>query len=1017
MEACSPSFDSTEISSISNYVNEENYRKSEINGCAGDNVKVLLEVEVSQCLYENRHRKSKDNRLDPDDLVEVTIIHPAACESKSTLGKSSSKSPKILNLIKENDKVHGDHPLGQKYKENISEIKNNMTMSKSKVPLKIPQSGDHYRSDNSDNVGSDQDDTLTDSLESQSKTVIKEEPAAANVISEKKIDVSQISKKATSDPGKIPFIELGAVHKVLDRLKTEMKRPKSQRDNFSKELIPMLQKLLGGWDERKLDEFLKKDQSLTKCEYCGVISCLKSSRGLTRDTESNRLSPDHQRSSRSISDKNYLKIYERSITTRKDNSDKKDIHPSAQTRSRFSPELSEISGPRNAAGYSERYLRANDPIQNKTMAAERDSTSNEVSGKTGRSFQNPRPARRPIREASAKRPPLFTSVRRACERNAENHVDDSETKSKIKTGTKKPEVEADVIADKQRRVRQRNETQEKAKGRTFNNPRVAGDAVTRRRCRSSDLPKAEEHKNERVKEVDATSREPVTESQTPEIFENLTAGSVEVQSVFPIELTPLKDTMKYLAKGQLSIADKKEDKNKVFKDLAESTVNRIFDKRKQSFVLHASRDGASPLDAGFWLCDSGRAKDICEKLEKCNEPALSVAKDTCENERSFKSDDAISLGNRTEEKSENFPESDTTAFSSSSAENLIREWMKPDGKILQTLGGKKREVGDKELVSGSMEKLLSSDKRAEIIRIVREKISKAIENRATYSVISEDKLYNDENSEAGKIQGKLSKRSVGQDLIKTIDTPIKLKSTKRKSEVNSKKACCCGPSLKPFDISREIIEKIWGTKESSLKLTDDPIDEGRCLAKQQYIIISAPTTKIEESPKGSLKMTYKNPVSRLSLSSTENRLKIENSERFEREVIYDDSSRDTVSTDTIVDPASRGLPMYRKILDSNEEMDWESFEQLVGTLNPEQRDLWSDICKAVSNEAKRVAGETGATTEVCIEIDPVPCKERKGKVRVRADEVTFEMDMTLKDVESFLDKKLARNYENSKDQV
>lgn len=84
-------------------------------------------------------------------------------------------------------------------------------------------------------------------------------------------------------------------------------------------------------------------------------------------------------------------------------------------------------------------------------------------------------------------------------------------------------------------------------------------------------------------------------------------------------------------------------------------------------------------------------------------------------------------------------------------------------------------------------------------------------------------------------------------------------------------------------------------------------------------------------------------------------------------------------------------------------MDWESFERLVTALHPSQRELWCDICNAVSNEAKRVAAETGATTEICIEINPREGAANVGEIFSKGDEITFELDMSLQDVRAIFE--------------
>lgn len=96
--------------------------------------------------------------------------------------------------------------------------------------------------------------------------------------------------------------------------------------------------------------------------------------------------------------------------------------------------------------------------------------------------------------------------------------------------------------------------------------------------------------------------------------------------------------------------------------------------------------------------------------------------------------------------------------------------------------------------------------------------------------------------------------------------------------------------------------------------------------------------------------------------------------------------------------------MYRRILNGEEGMDWETFQQLVETLHPAQRELWRDVCKFVKNEAKRIAG-----SEVYIEVKSISRKstnKENNQSTKNADEISIEMDMNLKDVEDFFENKL-----------
>lgn len=100
---------------------------------------------------------------------------------------------------------------------------------------------------------------------------------------------------------------------------------------------------------------------------------------------------------------------------------------------------------------------------------------------------------------------------------------------------------------------------------------------------------------------------------------------------------------------------------------------------------------------------------------------------------------------------------------------------------------------------------------------------------------------------------------------------------------------------------------------------------------------------------------------------------------------------------------SKVSSLYKRILEDEEGMDWETFQQLVEALHPAQRELWKDVCKVVKNEAKRVSG-----TEVCIEVKPITknAKISESEYSKDADEISFELDMKLEDVEDFFEKRL-----------
>ena len=158
--------------------------------------------------------------------------------------------------------------------------------------------------------------------------------------------------------------------------------------------------------------------------------------------------------------------------------------------------------------------------------------------------------------------------------------------------------------------------------------------------------------------------------------------------------------------------------------------------------------------------------------------------------------------------------------------------------------------------------------------------------------------------------------------------------------------------------------------------------------------------KFDEHQDNKLQMNYINPSPISSSSWAITELGSVHSDHFQKQIDY----KNLMSKEK----SSKIFSIYTKVLEGNEEMDWETFEELVETLHPTQRQLWRDICTAVKNEAKRVAGKNGETAEVCIEIKSVPKKKKRKEKRVieSGDEIAFEMEMTLNDMENFLEEQL-----------
>ncbi|XP_076634237.1 uncharacterized protein LOC143348177 [Colletes latitarsis] len=122
-----------------------------------------------------------------------------------------------------------------------------------------------------------------------------------------------------------------------------------------------------------------------------------------------------------------------------------------------------------------------------------------------------------------------------------------------------------------------------------------------------------------------------------------------------------------------------------------------------------------------------------------------------------------------------------------------------------------------------------------------------------------------------------------------------------------------------------------------------------------------------------------------------------------RRISYEESLLKTMY-DCGCDGTANTLLLYRRILEDTEKMDWDTFQRFIEKLHASQRDVWRNICDAVNKEARRIADKSDGIAEVCIEISSIPRDGTMNEGRTCGDEIVFEMDIALRDVEGFLDR-------------
>ncbi|XP_031838227.2 uncharacterized protein LOC116429425 [Nomia melanderi] len=424
------------------------------------------------------------------------------------------------------------------------------------------------------------------------------------------------------------------------------------------------------------------------------------------------------------------------------------------------------------------------------------------------------------------------------------------------------------------------------------------------------------------------------------------------------EVDSIINTMTYLAHSRLGSADTKQDEFVSQLNDRARIKSRASNNRRR-FILHASRDCNPQLDSAFDMHNElknsgggvrGNKCENFEHLSRSNEQSTSLS---C-----LMEDDSLENISRAFSP----PVNSDQSVSSSSAENMIREWMKcprTKSESSSRIDNCGITVSSTPLIIGLDVKLQTPGTNDKCVYCTQTSIDKHVlqhkdstGTRVKDALLSSNVQKDNELSTAqvSQVTSENSRHDISQDSISD-----NVKKRRSKGSLGSKKFS---------------IKQILGSLKP-MKL------------KQSKTNSKFSTLSEKNSSNGSIK----NVTRRISYN-----------ESFLKSLIKDDEECDEVA-DTLL--------LYRKILEGTEEMDWEDFQRFIEKLHSSQKDLWRDICSAINNEAKRLADKGDGTTEVCIEISSVHCKGTKQGERSCGNEIVFEMDMTLGDLERFLDRKLA----------
>jgi len=743
----------------------------------------------------------------------------------------------------------------------------------------------------------------------------------------------------TSDLVDAPFIELGAVYKILDFITDSDPNVSSLTSSCCNEISRILRGLLAQSPDKTLEDLLLNDSSLHKCERCGVISyTLRSYPEDIKETEMRaKRGAGHDR----VDD---YQGNERSKTPA-------GINNNARLDTSFVDDR-KIVDRRVRCKHGTSNGTRSSPVKERTFVmrshAEGASRSNDattdVSGK--------------IKDKSLS----HNDVRRKC-----------------------------LVDGKTLERQTRYECNESDDHRS-----VKESLITAR---------ADTNKEEIVREI---SYEPKSK------IDDLLAGiwySENAQNTQQShgDITAVTDTVKYLARGAFATSVDKQD-DELLSKLQNRRCARLANaSRGQGSILYGSRNDYPHRSSGFWLFDeSGNLPKILDDYH----PTLELDRDnarfvsnllrrsnTAERiKRSSSWSDCLerdSLEDCTRLRQRK--ESDTVTFSSSSAENLIQEWIgTADRSWINDM--------DDEISLGRQ--LVSSRPSLDIARHVKAEIAK-------------DSCFDN---------AKLS-------MLRARDSNIvaRLASEMRTKICRLIQKMMLLDAANDSTLDREDYVRMDALKDEELRSVD--LDEFANFDNQttssECTNDRAPTKARDSSKNGDhpLKSSITNSANARSqdLNKSENSVRIppenviipdtsatrigraDSCRKIARRIIYKDTSSGKAVNENDGCIITKILPIYREILESSRSMEWDSFQELVEDLHPDQKEIWRTICRTINEEAKRErVGDADGNMEVCIEISPVSPEEAAmaSKITTCTREIVFEVDMTLKDVENFLGKKL-----------
>lgn len=463
------------------------------------------------------------------------------------------------------------------------------------------------------------------------------------------------------------------------------------------------------------------------------------------------------------------------------------------------------------------------------------------------------------------------------------------------------------------------------------------------------------------------------------------------------DIYPVIDNVKHLAHGQFMELDKKE--NELLSKLQERRYIPNDARNGQNSVLYGSREDYSQHDTGFWLFDESKHLSQIASDEYRYLPMLRLDNNrenisfSANNSRYSHTVEKITdnWSNYIERDSledcallEQTRKSNATIFSSSSVNNLIYGSLDRKYEI--------NNIDDEDIPQGH--KLVSSKPSLDIARHFRAQIAK--DRNSGNAKDSIDELHTHDSNILVRLSSE-TRRKIYR-LIKTIissdkDQTFFHKKYLMNDVLKSAKLLHSKSMDAAFAHSNKIDNEIINIcADDCIPIKLSNLEDKNHLLKRQDNFVNICNQELNKS-KDFIKICHEK-----TSASADNSTK-----KIIRQIIYKDELLKNVrnNNDTHEYMITEILPIYCKILENCKDMDWENFRKFVEVLHPDEKESWHNVCEIISKEAERMSGDT----EIYIEISPVNLKKKTGEIITCKREIVFELDMTLKNMENFLNKK------------